>query len=277
MVNKRSIVERFSLKDQVVIITGAAGLLGRQYSHTIAESGGHAVMVDIEGSAVRALAEEIAAAHGIEGLALEADISHPGQVRSAVDSVIERFGKVDALVNNAAMNPKFDPEHAGEHTNRFEDYPFESWKRELDVNVGGMFLFSQAVARPMRYAGKGSIVNVSSTYGLVGPDQRLYEREGEPPSFKPVTYTVSKAAAVGLTRYLAAYFAGTGIRVNTLTPGGVFAGHDDEFVRRYSARTILGRMAQPEEMAAALLFLVSDASTYMTGANLVVDGGWTAW
>jgi 2-deoxy-D-gluconate 3-dehydrogenase len=129
----------------------------------------------------------------------------------------------------------------------------------------------------MRAADQGVIVNVSSTYGLVGPDQRLYHREGEPVQFKPVTYTVSKAAAVGLTRYLATYFAGTGIRVNTLTPGGVFAGHDEEFVRRYSARTVMGRMADRDEMNSALLFLVSDASSYMTGSNLIVDGGWTAW
>ncbi|MBN1264750.1 MAG: SDR family oxidoreductase [Anaerolineales bacterium] len=273
---KNSILDRFSLKGRVVIITGAAGLLGRQYSHTVAEAGGIPVMVDIEGKPVHTLSAEIKE-KGVESLPLQADIAEPDQVRAAVDAVMERFGRIDALVNNAAMNPKFDPDHAGEHSNRFEDYPFESWKRELEVNVGGMFLFSQAVAKPMLAAGKGSIINVSSTYGLVGPDQRLYQREGEPPSFKPVTYTVSKAAAVGLTRYLAAYFAGSGVRVNTLTPGGVFAGHDDEFVRRYSAKTILGRMAQPDEMAAALLFLVSDASTYMTGANLVVDGGWTAW
>jgi NAD(P)-dependent dehydrogenase (short-subunit alcohol dehydrogenase family) len=140
-----------------------------------------------------------------------------------------------------------------------------------------MFLCAQAAAGPMREAGKGVIVNVSSTYGLVGPDQRLYQREGQPPQFKPVTYTVSKAAVLGLTRYLATYFARTGIRVNTLTPGGVYADHDEEFVARYSAKTVLGRMADRDEMSSALLFLVSDASSYMTGTNLVVDGGWTAW
>jgi 2-deoxy-D-gluconate 3-dehydrogenase len=190
---------------------------------------------------------------------------------------LDRFSKVDILVNNAALDPKFDPDHAVEHTNRFENFPFDAWQEAWGVNVTGMFLCAQAVSRPMLAAEYGVIINISSTYGLVGPDQRLYEREGEPLQYKPVTYTVAKAAVLGLTRYLATYFTNTGIRVNTLTPGGVFADHDDEFVRRYSAKTVLGRMAEAEEMSSALLFLASDASSYMTGANLVVDGGWTAW
>ncbi len=194
-----------------------------------------------------------------------------------VDQTLETFGSVDILVNNAALDPKFDAEHQDQHLSSFEAFPFEAWQQAVDVNITGMFLCAQAVAQPMRQAGKGVIVNVASTYGLVGPDQRLYQRPGQPPQYKPVSYSVSKAAALGLTRYLAAYFAGTGIRVNALSPGGVFADHDDEFVERYSAKTILGRMAHKDEISAALLFLVSDASSYMTGANLVVDGGWTAW
>jgi 2-deoxy-D-gluconate 3-dehydrogenase len=184
---------------------------------------------------------------------------------------------VDILVNNAAIDPKFDREQQSQHGQTFEDFPLDDWQQALAVNVTGMFLCAQAVTPAMLEQGKGVIVNVSSTYGLLGPDQRLYQREGQPPQYKPVTYTVSKAATLGLTKYLATYFAGTQIRVNTLTPGGVFADHDDEFVRRYSAKTVLGRMAEADEMASALLFLVSDASSYMTGANLVVDGGWTAW
>ncbi len=272
-----NVLKRFDLADRVAIITGGAGLLGTGYCHTLAAAGAHVVAADIDGESARRLAEDVTRSSGRRALGLRLDVADPASVRQAVQTVLSTFGKIDILVNNAALDPKFDAAHAGEHSSRFEDFSFEDWQQALAVNVTGMFLCAQAVARPMREAGKGVIVNVSSTYGLVGPDQRLYQREGQPPQFKPVTYSVSKAAVIGLTRYLATYFAGTGIRVNTLTPGGVFAGHDDEFVRRYSARTVLGRMAERDEMSAALLFLVSDASSYMTGANLVVDGGWTAW
>jgi 2-deoxy-D-gluconate 3-dehydrogenase len=234
-------------------------------------------VADIDAPAAASVAEQVSTASGSAALGIEVDVSERESVAGMVAQVRERFGAVDVLVNNAALDPKFDREHAREHTNRFEDFPLAAWQEALAVNVTGMFLCAQAVSKPMREAGRGVIVNVSSTYGLVGPDQRLYAREGQPAQYKPVTYTVSKAAALGLTRYLATYFAGTGIRVNTLTPGGVFADHDETFVERYAAKTVLGRMASEAEMSSALLFLVSDASSYMTGANLVVDGGWTAW
>jgi 2-deoxy-D-gluconate 3-dehydrogenase len=268
---------QFELTGRVAILTGGAGLLGRSHARTLAAAGATVVIADIDRRAGETAAEEVSGAIGVECRAIETDVTDPGSVRAMVESTLGLRGRIDILVNNAALDPKFDSEHAGEHGSRFEDLSLEDFQQSLAVNVNGMFLCAQAVAPAMRQAGRGVIINVSSTYGLVGPDQRLYQREGQPPQYKPVTYSVSKAAALGLTRYLATYFAGTGIRVNSLTPGGVFADHDEEFVRRYSAKTVLGRMATAEEISNALLFLVSDASSYMTGANLVVDGGWTAW
>jgi len=268
---------KFNLTDRVAIITGGAGLLGTEYCHTLAKAGAHVVVADIDGQGAISLAQAVTESSGVEALGLQTDISQLDSVKDMVKATLERFERIDILVNNAALDPKFDQEHAGQHLNRFEDFPFDAWQEALAVNVTGMFLCAQAVASAMLERGQGVMVNISSTYGMVGPDQRLYQREGKPPQYKPVTYTVSKAAALGLTRYLATYFAKTGIRVNALSPGGVYADHDAEFVRRYSAKTVLGRMAEADEVASALLFLVSDASSYMTGTNLVVDGGWTAW
>lgn len=268
---------RFDVAGRVYVITGGAGLLGTAYACALGYAGAHPVVADLDAERAQAVASEVTEATGREALPVALDVTDPGSIASMAEQVLERLGRIDGLVNNAALDPKFDQESAGEHTNTFEEFPLEVWQRSLDVNVTGMFLVARELAPRMLDAGRGVIVNVASTYGVVGPDQRLYQREGEPTQYKPVTYTVSKAAVLGLTRYLATYYAGTELRVNTLTPGGVFADHDDEFVERYSARTVLGRMGDREEMAAALLFLLSDASSYMTGANLVVDGGWTAW
>jgi len=182
------------------------------------------------------------------------------------------------LINSAALDPKFDPQHQGEQAaNAFETYSLEAWRKALDVNLTGMFLASQAAVQPMLAQGQGVIINICSTYGLNGPDQRIYIRPDGTRSYKPVYYSVTKAGVLGFTRYLAAYYAGKNIRVNALTPGGVYNQHDEVFVKAYSAKTILGRMANLDEMSAAMLFLASDASSYMTGSNLIVDGGWTAW
>ena len=271
------LLDRFRIPGKVAIVTGGAGLLGAAHCQALAQAGGTVIIADIERKSAYRIAGEVRQSTGGEVVAIPTDVTDPASIEAMLTQTLQRFGRVDILVNNAALDPKFDPASAAGHTASFEQFPLELWERSLRVNVTGMFLAAQAVARPMLAAGRGNIVNICSTYGLVGPDQRLYQREGEIPRFKPVVYSVSKAAALGLTRYLATYFAGKGIRVNALTAGGVYADHDDEFVKRYSARTVLGRMAEREEISAALLFLVSEASSYMTGANLVVDGGWTAW
>ena len=182
------------------------------------------------------------------------------------------------LVNSAGMDPKFDPQNLDRQNKyAFENYDLEAWRFTLEINLTGMFLATQATVPAMLEAGKGSIVNISSTYGLNGPDQRIYPQIDGQISYKPVDYSVAKAGVIGFTRYLAAYYAGKNIRVNALSPGGIFNGHNDDFSRNYAAKTIMGRMADIDEMDAAMLFLCSDASSYMTGSNLVVDGGWTAW
>lgn len=269
----------FDLSGNVIIITGGAGLLGQEYASALAQAGAHVIVADLDHQRAQQVGASVIAQTGVQTLGVQVDVTDKASVEGMVQQTLDTFGRIDGLVNNAALDPKFDSQHAQQHTYDFEDYPLEMWNQGLAVNLTGMFLCAQAVAPTMLAQGRGVIVNVSSIYGLVGPDQRLYEQDDPqvPRTFKPVIYSVTKSAVLGLTRYLATYWVGRGIRVNALTPGGVFNGHDPEFVRRYSWRTPLGRMADKSEYCGALLFLLSDASSYMTGANLVVDGGWTAW
>ncbi len=266
----------FDLSGRVAAVTGGAGLLGSQFCRTLAEAGASVVVVDLNGEAAQAAAEALKA-DGLCALGVCTDVTRPESARQMVEDALHAFGRLDILVNSAAMDPKFDPQHGDRHTNSFEEYPLEAWNQALSVNLTGMFLCCQAAARPMVAQGSGVFINICSTYGLVGPDQRIYQKPGQPALYKPVFYSVTKAGVLGLTRYLATYYAGTDIRANALTPGGVYNNHDDAFLKAYSARTVMGRMARKDEMNGALLFLASDASSYMTGSNLVVDGGWTAW
>lgn len=271
-----NILDKFRMNGKVALVTGGAGLLGRQFCSALAQAGASVVVSDLVKDQSLEVAQGIAES-GFEALALQADVTSPVSVDALVQDTLSQYGRLDVLVCSAALDPKFDSAQTGQHTTAFEEYPLEMWQQALDVNLTGLFLCAQAAARQMRLQGNGSIVFICSTYGLVGPDQRIYERPGQPQQFKPVYYSVTKAGVLGLTRYLATYYAGKGIRVNALTPGGVYNDHDEQFVRNYAARTVMGRMAEKDEMSGALLFLASEASSYMTGANLVVDGGWTAW
>lgn len=276
---KSETIDLFDLKDRIAIVTGGAGLLGVQFCHTLAEAGASVVVADLDGNAAVATAEAIQK-QGNQCLAQQTDITKPDSVTNLLEATLQNFGKLDILVNSAALDPKFDPlalESPQQNLGSFEDYPLNAWKQALAVNLTGMFLCCQAAVRPMLAQGSGVIVNVCSIYGLVGPDQRIYQHPNKPPRYKPIVYSVTKAGVLGLTRYLAAYYAGRNIRVNALTPGGVYNDHEEDFVQAYSSRTVLGRMARKDEMNGALLFLASEASAYMTGGNLIVDGGWTAW
>lgn len=274
-----NILENYRLDRQVIIITGGAGLLGEQYASAIAQAGGTAVIADIDKERALEVAGRVTLSTSEETMGLYIDVTDKDSVTAMVKQVLKKFKRIDGLVNNAGIDPKFEKDQAKSHTDSFEDYPLELWNKSLEVNLTGMFLCAQAVAPAMLKQGKGSIVNISSTYGLVGPDQRLYQKNDlkTAKSFKPVAYSVSKSGVLGFTKYLAAYYAGKNIRVNTLTPGGVYNGHDKEFLKQYSGRTPLGRMAKQDEYNGAIVFLLSDASSYMTGSNLIIDGGWTAW
>ncbi len=271
------IARLFDLHGRVALVTGGAGLLGEVFVQTLAAAGANVAVLDVREDAAARVARQVAQTYGVETLPLPVDITQPQQVRQALERIDRAWGRLDVLVNSAALDPKVSAEGRVQAAGAFEDFPLDLWEQALKVNLTGTFLVTQAAARIMRRQGRGSIINIASTYGLVGPDQRIYQKPGQPPQYKPVYYSVTKAAMLGFTRYLAAYYAGTQIRVNALTPGGVYNHQDPDFVEKYSARTILGRMADRDELRAALLFLASDASSYMTGANLVVDGGWTAW
>jgi 2-deoxy-D-gluconate 3-dehydrogenase len=267
----------FDLTGRTALVTGGAGLLGRQFTQTLAEAGAAVVVADLSVDQAARQADALTQ-QGYRALSVGADITREADVIQMVGAAARWGGRLDILVNSAAWDPKFDPGNAeGQAANSFEAYPLETWNEALNINLTGMFLVCREVSKVMKSQGKGSIINICSTYGLIGPDQRIYERAGEPPRYKPVFYTVTKAGVLGLTKYIATYYAGTDIRCNALTPGGVFNDHDETFVKNYSYRAVMGRMAQPHEMNGALLFLASDASSYMTGGNVIVDGGWTAW
>jgi len=266
----------FDLTGRAAIVTGGAGLLGTEFCKTLVEAGAALTIADIDGRAASDLARSLSQ-QGYQARGQETDVTSVGSVHQMVDSTLKAYNRLDVLVNCAALDPKFDPQSKQNHSGAFEDFPLDLWKQALDVNLTGAMLCCQASAGPMLERENGVMINIASIYGIVAPDQRLYRREGKPPQYKPAYYTVTKAGILGLTKYLAAYYSGKNIRVNALTPGGVFNGHEDDFENTYSARTVIGRMAEKDEMNGALLFLASDASQYMTGANLVVDGGWTTW
>jgi NAD(P)-dependent dehydrogenase (short-subunit alcohol dehydrogenase family) len=269
-----SLAGHFDLTGKAAIVTGSAGLLGRQHCRALAEAGATVVATDRDAAACAAVAEELG--YGAFGWA--ADVTDADSVRELTTQVLRRTGRVDVLVNNAAINDRFENPASALDLSRFENYPLELWRHSLDVNVTGVFLCSQVIGAEMARAGRGSIINVASTYGVVAPDQSLYrDPEGQQRFYKSAVYPTTKGAVLAFTRFLAAYWGHLGVRVNALSPGGVENGQDDFFVREYARRTPLRRMAAPTDFMGALVFLASDASAYVTGTNLLVDGGFTIW
>ncbi len=269
-------MQTFDLDGKVAVVTGALGLLGREHCLALAAAGAKVVATDLDADGCAEFAESLVRFHRTPALGVAADVTDPDSVEALAERVLGSFGQVDVLVNNAAIDDKFASDATDE--SRFESYSVERFRRMLEVNVLGTFLCAQRLGRRMAARGSGSIVNIASTYGVVAPQQALYRRaDGSQSFFKSPAYPTSKGAVLQFTRFLAAYWGNAGVRVNALSPGGVAQDPDPEFRRQYVARTPLGRMAEPSDYRGALVFLASGASGYMTGANLIVDGGWTAW
>lgn len=267
-------MELFSLKNKTAIVTGALGLIGKEHCKALSEAGANVIVADIEETKCGDFAKDLQT----ESLGISLNVTNPDSIKSLRDAVLNRFGHIDILVNNAAINDMFEDPKAATEQSKFENYPLELWQKSIDVNLTGVFLCSQILGYEMAKQKIGSIINVASTYGISAPDQSLYIKEDGTQSFyKPPAYSATKGAVIMFTRYLASYWGKEGVRVNTLTPGGVENSQDDFFIQKYSSKTPLGRMAQPTDYKGALIFLASDASSYMTGANLIVDGGWTSW
>jgi NAD(P)-dependent dehydrogenase (short-subunit alcohol dehydrogenase family) len=274
--------KKFDLTGKTALITGAAGLLGREHAAALLESGATVVLTDISEAALSAakaaLLQELPSGQ-LQTAVL--DVSSPEAVRMLSAQLADAGGRIDILVNNAAIDPKVKADAGMVESSRLENFPIEQWNLQIAVGLTGAFLCSQVFGAQMAADSKGGVIlNIASDLSVFSPDQRLYRKPGLPEHLqpvKPVTYSVIKAGLVGLTRYLATYWPDKGVRANAISPGGVFNGQGDEFVTRLSALIPMGRMAASDEYRAAVQFLCSDASSYMNGQNVVMDGGRSAW
>jgi len=273
---------RYDLAGRTALVTGAGGLLGRQHVAALSEAGARVVVTDVglaqAEAAVAALKQNAPSA---DLIALAIDVTTLDSVRAAHEQLCGRGISVDILVNNAAIDPKVTSTPGVMHSSRFEAFPVPQWQTEIAVGLTGAMLCAQVFGGAMASRGRGVILNIASDLGVIAPDQRLYRqpqvtREEEQP-VKPVTYSVIKHGLIGLTKYLATYWADRGVRVNAISPGGVFNNQDPAFVERLTRLIPMGRMAEVDEYRAAVQFLCSDASSYMTGQNLVMDGGRSVW
>lgn len=266
----------FSLAGKNALLTGAAGILGHYFAKGLAEMGANLILVDLNGEALEKLASEITQNFGGKVLTFVCDLTNPIEVKNLISNIEESWGEIHILHNNAASKGK----SLLEFFRPFEEYSLENWREIMSVNIDSMFLMAQAVGKHMVDKKiKGSIIQTASIYGILAPDQRIYEGS-EYMGVEintPAVYSASKAAVVGLSNYLASYWAKNGIRVNTLTPGGMESGQNEVFLKNYSQRVPLARMGLPKELVGALVYLASDASSYVTGQNMVVDGGLSVW
>jgi len=269
----------FDLTGRVAIITGGAGFMGPKHAEVIANCGGIPIIVDLPETDPIKAAKKLAKNIDKKVFGYEADITQKDQVQGILDFVIEKFGRIDILINNAANNPKVEATGLIGWA-RFENFPLSLWEQDLNVILKGSFLCCQIIGSEMAKRKSGTILNVASDLAVIAPNQRLYRQDGLPDDqqpVKPVTYSVAKTGLIGLTRYLATYWADAGVRVNAISPGGVYNNQPEEFVRRLNQLIPMGRMADIDEWQGAIIFLCSDVSSYITGINLAMDGGRSVW
>ena len=276
----RNLDTLFRLDGKVIIVTGATGLLGRKHAEAIAAYGGTPVLLDLNQDVLTTFANELNTKYSVSATGLSVDITNEQAISNSCIEIIEQYGKIDGLVNNAANNPKVE-ESSDKNFSRLENFPLSIWNDDIAVGLTGAFLCSKYYGEKIaQNPDGGSIVNISSDLGLIAPDQRLYKKDGIPENLqnvKPITYSVVKTGLIGLTRYLATYWADKGVRCNVICPGGVENGQPVEFLKEINKRIPVGRMARVDEYQSTLLWMLSDSSSYLNGAIVPVDGGRTTW
>lgn len=273
-------INRFKIKGKVCIITGGAGFLGVKHAQAVLDGEGFPIILDINIEKLEESRKYLEREYNQEVGTFKVDITSKKQLKTVCERIIRKYGRIDILINNASNNPKVESYKDKHNWTRFEIFPEEIWDRDISVGVKGAFLCSQVFGSIMAEQNQGVILNISSDLGIIAPDQRIYERSNlkeDEQMVKPVTYSVAKHALIGLTKYLATYWAKKGIRVNAICPGGIFNKQDKEFLKKLTNLIPMGRMAEIDEYKAAVLFLISEASSYMTGSTLVIDGGRTCW
>ncbi|MBQ7066436.1 MAG: SDR family oxidoreductase [Lachnospiraceae bacterium] len=276
-----SIFDKFKIDGKVIVITGGAGLIGRRHTEAVLEGGGIPVLLDIFKEPLDKVKEQFLKDYPESTIeTFVTDITKKEKLEEIKEVLLEKYGHIDGLINNAANNPKMEGGAKNMGAIQFHNLPLDIWNEDMAVGLTGAFLCAQVFGTVMEKQGKGVVINVASDYGIISPDQRIYRKEGvkeEDQIIKPISYSVVKHGMIGMTKYLATYWAKKGVRVNTLCPASLENGQDPEFIEKISNLIPMGRMSKPEEYPATVLYMLSEASSYMTGATVLLDGGRTIW